>query len=118
MIPVQKEEKQAALFLRISAFVYLVSGFAFLFVPMPILSAFNWLSIRIFPNLPLTPIDDERFWTALAFSMMMTITAMISTKVKPLSPGINFIINSEITNASFDHTRLSCFYYGRLQVAG
>ena len=76
MIPVQKEEKQAALFLRISAFVYLVSGFAFLFVPMPILSAFNWLSIRIFPNLPLTPIDDERFWTALAFSMMMTITAI------------------------------------------
>ncbi|MBZ5510996.1 MAG: DUF362 domain-containing protein [Acidobacteriia bacterium] len=76
MTHVRREEKQLALFLRISAFVYLAVGFAFLIVPGRLLWAFNWVSMRMLPALPLTPIGMERFWTALAFSMMMTITGI------------------------------------------
>jgi Uncharacterized conserved protein len=76
MIAIRTEEQQAKIFLRISAVIYLVTGFLFVIIPDWILSAFNWLSFRVLPSLPLTPIGNERFWNALAFSMMMTITAI------------------------------------------
>jgi uncharacterized protein (DUF362 family) len=76
MIRIRKEEKQAALFLKISAGVYFVVGLAFIIAPDLILSIFNLVSHLVLPSLPLTPISGEHFWTALAFSMMMTITGI------------------------------------------
>ena len=76
MIRISREEKQAASFLKGSATVYFLVGLAFIFFPDPILSLFNRLSAYLFPTLPLTPIGGEHFWTALAFSMMMTIAAI------------------------------------------
>ena len=76
MIRISREEKQATLFLKGSAAVYFLVGLAFIFFPDPILSLFNRLSAYLFPTLPLTPIGGEHFWTALAFSMMMTIAAI------------------------------------------
>jgi len=76
MIRVNREEKQAVLFLKASAAVYFLVGLAFMVFPDLILSLFNRVSGLLFPSLPLTPIDGDRFWTALAFSMMMTIAAI------------------------------------------
>lgn len=75
-IPVSKEEKQAALFLRASGVFYFLVGLAFIIVPDLILSLFNRISEVVLPSLPLTPSSGEHFWAVLAFSMMMTITAI------------------------------------------
>jgi uncharacterized protein (DUF362 family) len=76
MIPISKEEKQAAVFLKASAGIYFVVGLAFIITPDSLLSTFNRVSQLLLPSLPLTPISGEHFWTVLAFSMMMTITGI------------------------------------------
>lgn len=76
MIRISKEEKQAVRFLQASAAVYFLVGVAFISFPDSILSLFNQVSEYLLPSLPPTPISGEHFWTALAFSMMMTIAAI------------------------------------------
>jgi hypothetical protein len=76
MIHINREEKQAVLFLKASAAVYFLVGLSFIFLPDLILALFNKVSESLFPSLPPTPISGEHFWTALAFSMMATIAAI------------------------------------------
>jgi uncharacterized protein (DUF362 family) len=76
MIGISREEKQAVLFFKASAAVYFLAGLSFIFFPDLILSLFNRVSESLLPSLPPTPISGEHFWTALAFSMMMTIAAL------------------------------------------
>ena len=70
------ESRQLRILLVASGVVYLVAGFAFAFVPNPILKAINALSHWLTPDLPLAKIPNERFWVSLSFSMMMTITVL------------------------------------------
>lgn len=76
MIEMTREEKQLKTFLTISAVTYFVVGFAFALIPEQILKVFNLFSRILTPGLEETPISVEKFWLSLAFSMMMTITAL------------------------------------------
>jgi len=70
------ESRQLRILLVASGLVYLVAGFAFAFIPTPILNSINALSQWLTPDLPLAKIPNERFWVSLSFSMMMTITIL------------------------------------------
>lgn len=76
MVPRTKYERQLRVVMLLSGFTYLTAGFAFAIVPVPILQGLNAVSNYILPNLPLTPLNQENFWVALSFSMMMTITCL------------------------------------------
>jgi uncharacterized protein (DUF362 family) len=79
--PPSREQAQGAIrqlriFLIGSGIVYLLVGFAFALVPDLILRGVNAVSRAVTPWLPPAGLPQERFWTALAFSMMMTIAAL------------------------------------------
>jgi uncharacterized protein (DUF362 family) len=76
MVPLTKQERQLKKLLAISAATYFLAGLAFAFIPGPILKAVNFVSYRVTPSLPEIPLAVEKFWLSLAFSMMMTITAL------------------------------------------
>jgi uncharacterized protein (DUF362 family) len=71
-----RDERILRAFLVASGIVYLVVGFAFALVPGAILGALNRISQLVLPSLPVPGLPVDRFWVALAFSMMMTITAL------------------------------------------
>jgi uncharacterized protein (DUF362 family) len=73
---VTKKEKQLRIFIFLSGLVYLGCGFFFAVAPVTTIGLFNRISNTILPSLPLTPAPTEKFWLALAFSMMMTIAAL------------------------------------------
>jgi uncharacterized protein (DUF362 family) len=68
--------RQLRALLIVSGIAYLFVGFAFALIPDPILRAVNALSRVLTPCLPPAGLPRERFWVALAFSMMMTISAL------------------------------------------
>ena len=74
MSSVTKEEKQLKIFLRISAISYFVVGFVFVIIPEQLLRVFNLIFKIIVPSLPQSPFSVEKFWLAMTFSMMMTMT--------------------------------------------
>lgn len=57
------------------ALTFLIAVQVFLFLPEPLIAAFNWLSPQLFPALPLAP-DQGKFWLSLAGAMMYTITVL------------------------------------------
>lgn len=76
MVNMTREEKHLKIVMIISAITFFISGFAFAFFPELILKSFNLFSRIFTPGLKEIPISVEKFWLALAFSMMMTITAL------------------------------------------
>ncbi|HSN91064.1 MAG TPA: DUF362 domain-containing protein, partial [Anaeromyxobacteraceae bacterium] len=76
MIHATRKERQLRTFMRLSGWVYLVVGGAFAIAPARILAGLNAVSRAVAPSWPLAPMPAERFWTALSFSMMMTISAL------------------------------------------
>ena len=77
MVRLTQEERQLRFFMRICCVFYFLVGFAFILMPHQILG----LSNRISKMLPFhffkdIPVSVEYFWLCLAFSMMMTITAL------------------------------------------
>ena len=68
--------RQLRIFLILSGIVYFVVGFAFALLPDQILHVVNAVAQRVTPWLPPAGPLRERFWVALAFSMMMTIAAL------------------------------------------
>ena len=76
MIEVTREERHLRTLMVISAITYLLVGFAFAFIPEPILRAFNLCSRFITPGLKEIPLSVEKFWLSMTFSMMMTIAAL------------------------------------------
>ncbi|MGD0837349.1 MAG: DUF362 domain-containing protein, partial [Polyangia bacterium] len=69
--------RQLRVFLVGGGLVYLGVGLLFAIAPDGVLRALNYLSRILTPGLALAGLPRERFWVALAFSMMMTI-AMLS----------------------------------------
>jgi uncharacterized protein (DUF362 family) len=76
MVGMTKEEKHLKILLIISAITYLVVGFAFAFIPIPIFKIINLFSRILTPGLEQIPLSVEKFWLSLAFSMMMTISTL------------------------------------------
>jgi uncharacterized protein (DUF362 family) len=76
MIGLTRQEKQLKIVMVLSAITYFVAGFAFAIIPNQILEVFNLISRTFTPGLKETPPSEEKFWLALAFSMMMTITVL------------------------------------------
>jgi len=76
MVSMTRQERQLKTLMGISALVYLVVGFTFAVIPEQLLRAVNVLSRTLTPGLSEIPVSSGRFWPALAFSMMMTITAL------------------------------------------
>ena len=69
--------RQLRVFLVGGGLAYLGVGLLFAIAPDGVLRALNYLSRILTPGLALAGLPRERFWVALAFSMMMTI-AMLS----------------------------------------
>ena len=76
MIYLTQEERHFRNFMGISAITYFIAGLAFFLAPNLILKAINLASRILIPSLPPIPLAVEKFWLTLAFSMMMTITAI------------------------------------------
>jgi len=76
MIYLTQEERHFRNFMGISAITYFIAGLAFFLAPNLILKAINLASRILIPSLPPIPLAVEKFWLSLAFSMMMTITAI------------------------------------------
>jgi uncharacterized protein (DUF362 family) len=74
--PLLKQERWAQWFFRISALVYFVVGMMFILIPDTILAWSNTLSAFLHTRLLPIPTHGEHFWTALAFSMMVTIAGI------------------------------------------
>ena len=74
--PLLKQERWAQWFFRGSALVYFVVGVMFIAIPDTILVWANGLSASLRTGLPPIPTGGGHFWTALAFSMMMTIAGI------------------------------------------
>jgi uncharacterized protein (DUF362 family) len=79
MIHLSKEEKNLKTVMGLSTLVYLVAGFTFAIAPAGVITVINRLSVALIPALEMTPLSLEKFWLALAFSMMMTITILSFT---------------------------------------
>ncbi|UCH08352.1 MAG: DUF362 domain-containing protein [Deltaproteobacteria bacterium] len=76
MISYTKEERHLKILMRLSAITYFVVGFAFAFLPEPILRVINLFSRILVPGLEGMPLSVEKFWLSMTFSMMMTIGAL------------------------------------------
>jgi uncharacterized protein (DUF362 family) len=76
MISYTKEERHLKTLMLLSAIAYFVVGFAFAFLPYPILRLLNFLSRILAPGLEVMPLSVEKFWLSMTFSMMMTIAAL------------------------------------------
>ncbi len=75
-IPPTREEKQLRVLMIVSMIAYFVGGLAFIILPTQILRLSNTVSEWAVPAWPTVPLSVEKFWLALAFSMMMTIAAL------------------------------------------
>ena len=109
MISIVKEEKQFKIFMRISAGVYFVAGMVFVIAPEWTLRAINAVSAALVPDLELVPILVEKFWLALAFSMMMTITALCYIAQHNIRKNKGYAIPLLISKAVSSLTGL-CFF--------
>lgn len=100
MVPITKNERQLRVVMLISGFTYMVFGFAFAIVPVPIIRFLNTVSAYILPSLPLTPENQENFWVALAFSMMMTITVLCFMAAHNVRKGKGYVFPVIVSKAA------------------
>lgn len=109
MIGLTRAERHLKLVMIISVVVYLLAGFAFLLMPKVILQTFNSFSRLIMPGLPEIPISVEKFWLSLAFSMMMTITALCFMAQNNIRKNSGYIIPLLISKSASALSSL-CFF--------
>ena len=67
-------EKHFKTFMLVSAVAYFTVGMLFAFIPNHILNIVNTIGSAI--GFPAAPLSDGKFWLTLAFSGMMTLTAL------------------------------------------
>ncbi len=117
MTHLSADEKTLRSLLKISGVTYLLVGFAFALVPDPILSAINSLSRAVTPGLPETAPSQERFWVALAFSMMMTITALCFIAAHNVRRNKGYVVCLLISKAASTLSALAFFVLSEHQLA-
>jgi uncharacterized protein (DUF362 family) len=111
LVPLARPERMAQIFFRISAAVYFVVGWMFILLPDTILIWANRLSeFLVGPRLPPIPVTGGHFWTALAFSMMMTITAICIAGQYNIRKNRNLLIMLLISKAASSLSGFSLFF--------
>jgi uncharacterized protein (DUF362 family) len=121
MIKMTKREKHLKIFIGISAFTYCFFGFLFAIIPAPILKILNVVSQKLFPSLEPIPISQEKFWVALSFSMMMTITVACFIAFQNVRKNKGYIVPVIISKAASALSALWFFifsaqYFGYLVI--
>ncbi|MDH3939026.1 MAG: DUF362 domain-containing protein, partial [candidate division Zixibacteria bacterium] len=91
-VPPTPNEKHLRLLMNISGWTYLAVGFAFAIIPDRILGLINQLSEWLLPSLPTTEPSPEKFWLAMTFSMMMTITAACFMAANSIRKNKSFVV--------------------------
>lgn len=92
MPELSKEERQFRLVLRVSAVVYLAAGLAFAIAPEWILGVIDLLAAKLHAaRLPEDLIKTNKFWLSLAFSMMMTITALCYLAQRNVRKAVGYV---------------------------
>jgi uncharacterized protein (DUF362 family) len=109
--PLARPERIAQIFFRISAGVYFVVGWMFILLPDTILTLANQLSaFLVGPRLPPIPVTGGHFWTSLAFSMMMTITAICIAGQYNIRQNRNLLIMLLISKAASSLSGFALFF--------
>ena len=109
--------RQLRVFLIVSGIVYLIVGFAFALIPEPLLRAVNALSRVLTPCLPPAGLPRERFWVALAFSMMMTISALCFAAALNIQRNKGYVLPLLVAKAASTLSSLVYFAVSTHQLA-
>jgi hypothetical protein len=110
MVWMTREERQLKGLMALSAFVYFVAGLAFALVPAWVLTGINRVSRLVAPGLPEIPLQAERFWLALAFSMMMTIAALSYATYVNVRRNRGFVVALLVSKLASSASAM-CFFY-------
>ncbi len=106
-----REEKNLKLVLIISAVAYLAGGFAFVLAPEIIITGINFLSGKFTPGLPEILPSKDKFWLCLAFSMMMTITALCYMAQRHVSKNLGYVVAVLIAKSASALSALAFFIF-------
>ncbi|MEK6656819.1 MAG: DUF362 domain-containing protein [Nitrospirota bacterium] len=87
-----RQERLLEKFMFLSALTYFVVGFGFILFPDFILNLINQISLKIAPQYKPVPIQIEKFWLSMTFSMMMCITALSIAAWLNIRRNINYIV--------------------------
>lgn len=109
MVEMTRRERYLKTFLKLSGITYLVVGFAFALLPTPILKLINLFSRILTPSLAEVPLSVEKFWLSLAFSMMMTISALCFIAQHNVRKNKGYIIALLISKSASSLSAL-CFF--------
>lgn len=110
MVWMTREERQLRGFMALSAIVYFAAGLAFALVPSWVLTGLNRLSRLVAPGLPEIPLPAERFWLALAFSLMMTMAALSYATFVNVRRNRGFVVALLISKLA-SSASAACFFY-------
>lgn len=106
-----RQERLLEKFMFLSALTYFVVGFGFILFPDLILNIINRLSLGFFPGLKPAPIQIEKFWLSLAFSMMMCIAALSIAAWVNIRININYIAPLLVAKISSSIAGLMLFIF-------
>lgn len=109
MVEMTRRERYLKTFLKLSGITYLVVGFAFALLPTPILKLINLFSRILTPSLAEVPLSVEKFWLSLAFSMMMTLSALCFIAQHNVRKNKGYIIALLISKSASSLSAL-CFF--------
>ncbi|MBI1746460.1 MAG: hypothetical protein HYR55_07715 [Acidobacteria bacterium] len=105
------EEKQLAIVMHIFFYVFLIAGFFFMLFPGLTFDGLNLASQKLFPSLPLLPASPEKYWLVLAFSFMMTITALSYMAKQDIATRKGYIIPILVSKLSTTVAGLLVFLF-------
>ncbi len=117
MVYLSHEERALRKLMAVSGAVYLVAGSIFAVAPGKILSAINAVSAAVAPGLAPAPVSGERFWVALAFSMMMTITVLSFLAAYNIRRYKVLVVPLLVSKASSALSALAYFAFAARQLA-
>ncbi len=106
-----KQERLLEKFMFLSALTYFVAGFGFILFPDLILNIINQLSLRFFPDFKPIPIQIEKFWLSMTFSMMMCITALSIAVWINVRKNINYVVPLLVAKLSSSVAGLLLFIF-------
>ena len=98
--PLAPAERRLRLLLRGYAALFLVAAALYVTLPEQALRIANALSAALTPSLPPIPISVEKFWLALAFSMLVTIAALCWMAQKDIRANRGFVVPVLISKAA------------------
>lgn len=111
MIHLTREERQLKILLSVSAWTFFLVGLAFATVPGQVLGLVNRASALLNLGFPDMPLSTEKFWLSLAFSMMMTITALCCVAQHNVRRNKGYVIPLLISKATSALSAIAFFVF-------